>query len=141
LRERNLFGEEEEILYVKGSGHDLETIDAAGFTPVPVAHLRRVAGLPALSDPQMVNELKTHRLRAGAPSPSVESLLHAILPLAYVDHTHADAVLATTRRKRSEEHTSKLQSQSNLVCRLLLEKKNKNLLMRVSWTCCLSLVD
>src|SRR2546430_3813887 len=29
---------------------------------------------------------------------------------------------------RSEEHTSELQSQSNLVCRLLLEKKNKNIL-------------
>src|SRR2546430_6704893 len=29
----------------------------------------------------------------------------------------------TTRRSRSEEHTSELQSQSNLVCRLLLEKK------------------
>src|SRR2546430_13620857 len=28
-------------------------------------------------------------------------------------------------RHRSEEHTSELQSQSNLVCRLLLEKKNK----------------
>src|SRR2546430_11658273 len=30
--------------------------------------------------------------------------------------------------KRSEEHTSELQSQSNLVCRLLLEKKNNKLL-------------
>src|SRR5688572_33470967 len=29
--------------------------------------------------------------------------------------------------RRSEEHTSELQSQSNLVCRLLLEKKNKNI--------------
>src|SRR5688572_32086112 len=29
------------------------------------------------------------------------------------------------RRTRSEEHTSELQSQSNLVCRLLLEKKKK----------------
>src|SRR2546430_12598748 len=29
-----------------------------------------------------------------------------------------------TQRRRSEEHTSELQSQSNLVCRLLLEKKN-----------------
>src|SRR2546427_4447346 len=29
------------------------------------------------------------------------------------------------RRLRSEEHTSELQSQSNLVCRLLLEKKKK----------------
>src|SRR3972149_1610747 len=30
------------------------------------------------------------------------------------------------RNRRSEEHTSELQSQSNLVCRLLLEKKTKN---------------
>src|SRR5688572_31957445 len=30
------------------------------------------------------------------------------------------------RARRSEEHTSELQSQSNLVCRLLLEKKKKN---------------
>src|SRR5688572_32078627 len=32
----------------------------------------------------------------------------------------------TLRPPRSEEHTSELQSQSNLVCRLLLEKKKKN---------------
>src|SRR2546427_440643 len=32
---------------------------------------------------------------------------------------------ARRRQKRSEEHTSELQSQSNLVCRLLLEKKKK----------------
>src|SRR5688572_31838075 len=32
------------------------------------------------------------------------------------------------RRVRSEEHTSELQSQSNLVCRLLLEKKKNNIL-------------
>src|SRR5688572_32214264 len=37
-----------------------------------------------------------------------------------------DAVLGCRRRHRSEEHTSELQSQSNLVCRLLLEKKNNN---------------
>src|SRR2546430_3464667 len=33
--------------------------------------------------------------------------------------------LAATREERSEEHTSELQSQSNLVCRLLLEKKKQ----------------
>src|SRR5205085_8842383 len=36
-----------------------------------------------------------------------------------------DQVLAELRDRRSEEHTSELQSQSNLVCRLLLEKKKK----------------
>src|SRR2546430_3434013 len=34
-----------------------------------------------------------------------------------------------TRSGRSEEHTSELQSQSNLVCRLLLEKKKKHILV------------
>src|SRR3990167_9993770 len=32
-------------------------------------------------------------------------------------------ITATAKRDRSEEHTSELQSQSNIVCRLLLEKK------------------
>src|SRR5256885_166346 len=96
LRERNLFGEEEEVLYVKGSGWDLETIEAAGLTPVSLGYVRRLAGLASLSDPQMVNELNTHTLRAGAPSPSVETILHAILPHTYVDHTHADAVLSVS---------------------------------------------
>src|SRR5688572_19587003 len=37
--------------------------------------------------------------------------------------SHGAAARSATRRSRSEEHTSELQSQSNLVCRLLLEKK------------------
>src|SRR2546427_4688690 len=43
-------------------------------------------------------------------------------------HTLQDNPLGArvARDKRSEEHTSELQSQSNLVCRLLLEKKKKN---------------
>ncbi|MBM3385574.1 MAG: bifunctional aldolase/short-chain dehydrogenase, partial [Betaproteobacteria bacterium] len=96
MLEKNLFGEEEVVLYVKGSGWDLETIEPAGFAPVQLDYVRRLAALPALSDPQMVNELATHTLRAGAPAPSVETILHAILPHAYVDHTHADAVLSVS---------------------------------------------
>ncbi len=96
LREKNLFGEDQDILYVKGSGWDLETIEAPGFAPVKLDYVRRLASLPALSDPQMVNELATHTLRAGAPAPSVETILHAILPHKYVDHTHADAVLSVS---------------------------------------------
>src|SRR2546427_2441805 len=39
--------------------------------------------------------------------------------------TFWNAASRSKRRQRSEEHTSELQSQSNLVCRLLLEKKKK----------------
>ena len=57
-RVKNIFGEDEDILYVKGSGWDLETIEAAGFSPCRMAHLLKLAKLPALSDPQMANELR-----------------------------------------------------------------------------------
>ena len=103
LRETDLFGGEQEVLYVKGSGWDLETIEAAGFSPVALDYVRRLAQLPALPDPQMVNELNTHMLRAGAPSPSVETILHAILPHTYVDHTHADAVLSVSNAPNGEQ--------------------------------------
>jgi rhamnose utilization protein RhaD (predicted bifunctional aldolase and dehydrogenase)/NAD(P)-dependent dehydrogenase (short-subunit alcohol dehydrogenase family) len=103
LREKNLFGEEEDVLYVKGSGWDLETIEPAGFTPLALGYVRRLATLPRLPDPQMVNELNTHMLRAGAPSPSVETILHAILPHQYVDHTHADAVLSVSNAPEGEK--------------------------------------
>jgi rhamnose utilization protein RhaD (predicted bifunctional aldolase and dehydrogenase)/NAD(P)-dependent dehydrogenase (short-subunit alcohol dehydrogenase family) len=102
ITEKNIFGEQEQVLYVKGSGWDLETIAAAGFAPVNLGHLQRLAQLPALSDPEMVNQLVTHQTRASAPVPSVEAILHAILPYPYVDHTHANAIIAITNTANGE---------------------------------------
>ncbi len=102
LTARNLLGGEEDLLYVKGSGWDLETIEEAGFSPVRLDHLIALARLPALSDPEMVNELRTHMTLASAPTPSVEAILHAIIPHKYVDHTHADAVIAITNTDGGE---------------------------------------
>src|SRR5882762_11825521 len=42
--------------------------------------------------------------------------------------THGPRNIGICRRRRSEEHTSELQSHLNLVCRLLLEKKNKTVI-------------
>ena len=108
LRERNLFGDEEEILYVKGSGRDLEFIEEAGFTPVRLAHLLRLTQLKTLSDPQLVNELLTHLTRAAAPAPSVETILHALLPYKYVDHTHSGAVLAVTNTADGDKRIAEI---------------------------------
>jgi rhamnose utilization protein RhaD (predicted bifunctional aldolase and dehydrogenase)/NAD(P)-dependent dehydrogenase (short-subunit alcohol dehydrogenase family) len=96
VRVRNRVGDEEELLYVKGSGWDLATIEEAGFAPVRLAHLVKLAGLDALCDAEMVNELRTQTTRADAPAPSVEAILHAVLPHKFVDHTHADALVAVT---------------------------------------------
>jgi len=103
IRQKNTFGEDEDILYVKGSGWDLIDIEAEGFAPLELHYTARLAQLPSLSDPQMVNELRTHMKNASAPSPSVEAILHAILPYKYVDHTHANAVLTISNSTAGEE--------------------------------------
>lgn len=100
--EKDAFGQDEEILYVKGSGWDMETIEAAGFSPVRLEYVRRLVQLQSMSDTQMVNELLTHMTSAKAPAPSVETILHAILPHKFVDHTHADAILAITNTADGE---------------------------------------
>ena len=115
LRKRSVTGDEEDILHVKGSGWDLETIQEAGFSPVRLTHLIKLAKLESLSDPQMMNELNTQLIRAGAPAPSVETILHAILPYKYVDHTHADAVLAVTNTAHGERHIREIYGEDVVV--------------------------
>jgi rhamnose utilization protein RhaD (predicted bifunctional aldolase and dehydrogenase)/NAD(P)-dependent dehydrogenase (short-subunit alcohol dehydrogenase family) len=108
IRAKNIVGEPEDVLYVKGSGWDLATIEAEGFSPVRMSHLLKLAKLESLSDPQMVNELKTQMTRASAPSPSVETILHATLPYKYVDHTHADAVVTITNTAKGWERIQEI---------------------------------
>ena len=108
IREKNLLGDEVDILYVKGSGWDLETIEAPGFSPVHLDHLIRLADLPQLSDLDMVNELRAHMTLASAPTPSVEAILHATLPFKYVDHTHADAIVTITNTAKGLERIKEI---------------------------------
>ena len=103
ITETNIVGEQKEILYVKGSGWDLVAIEKAGFSPVRITHMLKLAKLDKLSDPQMVNELKTQLTNSSAPVPSVETILHAILPFKYVDHTHADAVVTISNTSNGED--------------------------------------
>ncbi|MGD2054940.1 MAG: bifunctional aldolase/short-chain dehydrogenase [Gammaproteobacteria bacterium] len=101
--ETNLFGEEEEILYVKGSGWDLAEIEAEGFAPVRLKTLLHMARLDRLSDSDMVRMQRAAMTDPYAPNPSVEAVLHAIIPCKYVDHTHADAVVTITNTPHGEK--------------------------------------
>ncbi len=94
--EVDVFGDQVEVLHVKGSGWDMGSIERAGFAPLRLDRVARLAELPGLTDSRMANELAAASLDAGAPAPSVESILHATLPFRFVLHTHADAVLALT---------------------------------------------
>jgi len=115
IRERNIFGDEEDILYVKGSGWDLETIEAPGFAPLRLERVLRLATLERLSDPQMVKELRSAMTDPAAPTPSVETILHALLPYRFVDHTHADALLAITNTADGEQRVREIYGDSVVV--------------------------
>ncbi len=102
IEETSPFGEEEDILYVKGSGWDLATIEARGFAPVHLDRLLQMAELAELSDLDMVKYQRMAMTNPSAPNPSVEAILHAIIPFAFVDHTHADAVVTISNTPKGE---------------------------------------
>lgn len=89
-------------LYVKASGHDLAGIEPDGHVGLDLEYLKRLRSLPELPDGAMANELHTHRLAAGGARPSIEALLHAFLSAKYIDHTHADAILALTNQRNGD---------------------------------------
>lgn len=94
----DILGEEVSVLAVKGSGWDLEVIEPAGLPAVELQPLQRLRQLVDLSDEEMVNQIRIRLLDANAPTPSVETLLHAFVPKKFVDHTHADAILTLTNQ-------------------------------------------
>ncbi|MCB1236147.1 MAG: bifunctional aldolase/short-chain dehydrogenase [Verrucomicrobiae bacterium] len=103
VTEKDFFGDPVDVLYVKGSGWDLATIEAAGFAPVRMEALLKMAKLKALSDAEMVKQQRAAMLDPGAPNPSIEAILHAVIPQKVVDHTHANAVVALTNHKGGRE--------------------------------------
>ncbi len=97
-------GERVPALFVKASGRDLADIDPDGHPAVDLAYVRRLRALDDLSDEALLNELRTHLFDHRAPTPSLETPVHAFLPPAFVDHTHADAILALTNQAGGRDH-------------------------------------
>ncbi len=95
-------GEEVDVLCVKGSGWDLASIEPAGLPALRLASLGKLRARESLTDEEMVNAQRTRLLDASAPNPSVETLLHAFLPAKFIDHTHADAILAIVDQPDAE---------------------------------------
>jgi rhamnose utilization protein RhaD (predicted bifunctional aldolase and dehydrogenase)/NAD(P)-dependent dehydrogenase (short-subunit alcohol dehydrogenase family) len=90
---KNIFNENIEVICVKGSGWDLETIEAKGLPAIKLLPLLELRKLKKLSDENMVNLQRANLLDSQSPNPSVETLLHAFLPHKFVDHTHATPFL------------------------------------------------
>ncbi len=91
-RERGHTGREVDVLWVKGSGSDLATIGASQFTGLKLDEVLPLMRRDEMEDQEMVAYLASCQLRPDMPRGSIETLLHAFVPYAQVDHTHPDAV-------------------------------------------------
>ena len=94
----DFFGEEQDVLYIKGSGGDLATIGTNGFAAVRMSVLLKLADLVSLTDADMVREQRAAMLDPDSPNPSIEAVVHAVIPHRFVDHTHSNAVVAVTNQ-------------------------------------------
>ena len=114
-RVRDFFGIDQDVLYIKGSGWDLATIEAKGFAAVKMDALLRMAAINGLTDADMVIQQRAAMLDPNAPNPSVEAILHAIIPFTFVDHSHADALVAITNTPGGKQHVEKIYGKKVLI--------------------------
>ena len=135
---KNIFGNKIETLFVKGSGWDLISIEKDGFAPVDLKYLLSLAQLDELSDTDMVIQQKIATLKPNSPSPSVEAILHALIPYKYVDHTHADSILCITNtpnglKKIKEIYNHEIMIVPYVMPGFLLAKKISEISKNINW--------
>src|SRR5439155_7565856 len=94
--------------------------DALPFT---LTNAQMVAIREIVAD--MTSDRRMHRLLQGDVG-SGKTIVALFAALLAMENGYQAAIMAPTELLRSEEHTSELQSRGHLVCRLLLEKKNRS---------------
>src|SRR5690606_13078890 len=105
---KDLLGKPVDVLCVKGSGWDMAVIEPPGLPAVRLHPLQELIALKNLSDEEMVNVQRINLLDSSSPNPSVETLFHAFLPHKFIDHTHANAVLAISNQPNGRAICEKL---------------------------------
>ncbi len=111
LEETDLLGATVQALAVKGSGTDLRTITAAGFTHLYLDRLAVLRDRDAMSDEEMVTLMRACMLCPDRdPVPSVETPLHSLLPHRFIAHTHDVATLSLTDTPSAREHVERVYS-------------------------------
>jgi len=101
-READLLGRKRDVLHIKPSGVDLATVGAADFSTLRLDDLRPLGERDAMSDEEMMACAMAALVDPSMRRPSLEVLLHALLPDRWVLHSHADALLALTNHPEGE---------------------------------------
>lgn len=87
-------GRQVEVLAVKASGSDVQTIKEHQFALLRLDEIEPLFQREAMSDEEMVAYLERTAFEPGRPRQSIETLLHAFVPHKHVDHTHPDAIIS-----------------------------------------------
>ena len=98
-------GSDRRVMWIKASGGDMATATASTFAPLDLDMIDALRAYDDLTDEQMVELVAKTSLLAGAPRPSIETLLHGFMPSQHIDHVHADAICALTNHPRGREAT------------------------------------
>ncbi|MGF1475874.1 MAG: bifunctional rhamnulose-1-phosphate aldolase/short-chain dehydrogenase [Geminicoccaceae bacterium] len=105
-----LTGEPVSVLWVKGSGGDLGSMDLSGFATLYMAKLEALKGLyrGIEHEDEMVGYLPHCTFNLNPRAASIDTPLHAYLPYTHVDHVHPDAVIAIAAAEQGEALTAEI---------------------------------
>ncbi|NDR55873.1 bifunctional rhamnulose-1-phosphate aldolase/short-chain dehydrogenase [Aliiruegeria sabulilitoris] len=105
-----LTGQSCEVLWVKGSGGDLGSIERAGFSTLYMDKLEALKGLyrGAEHEDEMVGYLPHCTFNLNPRAASIDTPLHAYVPKPHVDHVHPDAIIAIAAAADSRALTQEI---------------------------------
>jgi rhamnulose-1-phosphate aldolase/alcohol dehydrogenase len=105
-----LTGNQETVLWVKGSGGDLGSMGLDGFATLYLSKLEQLKSLyrGLEHEDEMVGYLPHCTFNLNPRAASIDTPLHAYIPHRHVDHMHPDAVIAIACTKNSKELTGKV---------------------------------
>jgi rhamnose utilization protein RhaD (predicted bifunctional aldolase and dehydrogenase) len=95
------------VLYVKGSGADLAQVEEHDFTALRLTEVQRLVDTGDLTNAQLAQAAAACVIGNG-PRPSIETLLHAVLPHRFVLHSHADSILAITNTDHGDRSAAEI---------------------------------
>jgi rhamnulose-1-phosphate aldolase/alcohol dehydrogenase len=103
-------GNDEEVMWVKGSGGDIGTLTKKGCAVLYTEKLHqlksRYRGLQFEDEMVGLFNYCLHDLQSAAPS--IDTPLHGLLPFKHIDHLHPDAIIAIAASKNGEQITQDL---------------------------------
>lgn len=105
-----LTNEEVEVMWIKGSGGDIGTLNRSGIAGIYTKRLRNLKNVyGGLADEDRMVGLFNHCIYdLNSKAPSIDTPLHGLLPFAHIDHLHPDALIAVAAAKDSEKVTKEI---------------------------------